>query len=199
MKIIDCVQGTPEWLAARCGIPTASNFDKIVDISGKPSKQRKKYLYQLAGERITGKAEETYQNGAMQRGIKLEAEARNYYEFTCGKTVKEVGFCLVDGKWKYGASPDGLVDKDGKVEIKCPTIATHVTYLVDGGLPSDYFQQVQGQLLVTGRDWCDFISYYSGMNPLIVRVEPDKKFLAILKAELEAFCAELEEVVAKIK
>lgn len=199
MKIIDCVQGTPEWHAARCGIPTASNFDKIVDTSGKPSKQRKKYLYQLAGERVTGKAEETYQNGAMQRGIQMESEARNFYEFTSGKTIKEVGFCLADGQWKYGASPDGLVDKDGKVEIKCPTIATHVTYLIDGSLPSDYFQQVQGQLLVTGREWCDFISYYPGMNPLVVRVEPDRKFQAILKAELEAFCAELEEVVARIK
>lgn len=198
MKFLDCVQGSPEWFAARCGIPTASNFDKIVDLSGNPSRQRKKYLYQLVGERITGKAEETFQSFAMQRGREVEAEARNFYELTNGQAIQQVGICLSDGAALYGASPDGLVGKNGAIEIKCPMLSTHVSYLLDGNLPSDYFQQVQGQLFVTGRTWCDFISYYPGMNPLIVRVRPDKVFQEKLKAELEAFCAELEEVVQKL-
>lgn len=198
MKIVNCEQGSPEWFLARCGIPTASNFDKIVDGSGAPSKQRKKYLYQLAGERVIGKAEETYQNAAMQRGTEMEGEARSFYEMTTGQGVAQVGFCVVDSGI-YGASPDGLVWDDGGIEIKCPMLSTHISYLIGKKLPADYFQQVQGGLLVTERKWTDFISYYPGLNPLVVRVEPDPDFQAKLKTELEAFCAELEEVVKKLK
>ena len=198
MKIILCEQGSPEWFAARCGVPSASNFDHIITSKGEPSKQRQKYLYQLAGERITGKAEETYQNGAMQRGIEMEEEARKLYEFTSGEKVTQVGFCVTENP-AFGASPDGLIGKDGGIEIKCPQIATHVSYLLDGGLPSDYFQQVQGSILVTGRKWWDFESYYPGMKPLIVRVVPDVKFLEKLKLELTEFCSELEEIVKKVR
>lgn len=195
MKIIECEQGSPEWFQARCGVPSASSFDKIVDISGNPSKQRKKYLYQLAGEIITGKQEETYQNSAMLRGKELEAEARSLYELTSGASVKQVGFCLGDG---YGCSPDGLIGEDGGVEIKCPMMATHVGYLLNGELPSDYFQQVQGSILITGRKWWDFVSYYPAMKPLIVRVNPDKKFLEKLESELGIFTNELKEIAEKI-
>lgn len=199
MRIVDCTQRSPEWFAARVGIPTASNFDKIVTASGAPSKQRQKYLYQLAGERITGKTEETYQNAAMQRGTEMEGEARSFYEMMTGEKIDLVGLCLSDGKAIYGASPDGLVGKDGGIEVKCPLISTHVGYLLDWGLPADYFQQVQGGLLITGRKWCDFISYFPGLKPLIVRVEPDRIFQAILKVELEAFCKNLDELVEKIR
>ena len=107
MKKIDCVQGTPEWFAIRCGIPTASNFDKIITTKGDPSKQRTKYLWQLAGEYVAGKSDETYQNAAMIRGVEIEPEARTYYEITNGVEVEKVGFCLAEGG--YGASPDGFV------------------------------------------------------------------------------------------
>lgn len=198
MKIVDCVQGTPEWYSARLGIPTASCFDKIVDDEGNPSKTRKRYMFQLAGERVTGKMEETFQSQAMLRGKEMEAEARSFYEVVSGNEVIPVGFCVSEGGAVYGASPDGLVGKEGTIEIKCPTMATHVSYLLDGNLPSDYFQQVQGQLLVTGREWCDFVSYYPGMNPLIIRIVPNAKFQKKLKQELETFCKELEQVVKKI-
>jgi putative phage-type endonuclease len=199
MRIIDCVQGSPEWHLARCGVPTASSFDLIITTKGEPSKQRLKYLYKLAGEQITGIAEETYQNGAMLRGKELEAEARKLYEFMSGETVQEVGFCVVDGDYAYGASPDGLVGEDGNLEIKCPSLSVHVGYLLDNKLPTDYFQQTQGQLLVTGRKFCDFISYYPGMKPLLIRVKPDKDFHKVLKTELEKFCVELKQVVEKIR
>jgi putative phage-type endonuclease len=195
MKIIDCVQGTPEWFSARCGIPSASNFDKIITMDGKPSKQRTKYLYQLAGERLAGKPEETYTNGAMQRGKELEAEARKLYQIVTGNEVQEVGFCLAEG---YGASPDGLVGQDGSLEIKCPIISTHVGYLLEKVVPSDYFQQTQGQLLVTGRSWVDFVSYYPGIKPLIIRAERDEKFIAALKTELVNFCEELNDISNRI-
>jgi len=197
MKIINCEQGTPEWHAARCGVPSASNFDRIITLDGKPSKQRQKYLYQLAGEKITGTAEEIYQNEAMQRGKQLEDEARKLYEMLTEKEVKQVGFCLNKNPL-YGASPDGLIGEEGLLEIKCPIISTHVGYLLENNLPNDYLQQIQGQLLVTGREWCDFMSYYPAMKPLIVRVIPDKEFQKMLKKELKVFCVELEEVIKKI-
>jgi exodeoxyribonuclease (lambda-induced) len=141
MIIIDAPQRSAEWYAARCGVPSASSFDKIITVDGKPSKQAMKYLYQLAGERITGKAEESYVNGAMQRGIELEAEARQLYSIITDLPVQEVGFCVSEGWARYGASPDGIVDSEGLLEIKCPTLATHVCYLLDNALPSEYFQQ----------------------------------------------------------
>ncbi len=195
MKIIDCVQSSPEWHAARCGVPTSSNFDKLVTSKGLPSKQKDKYLWRLAGERVTRVSEEGYKNATMDRGNILEAEARETYEFITGKTVTEVGFCLAEG---YGASPDGLVDDDGMLEIKCPIISTHVSYLLKGVMPIDYVQQVQGQLLVTGRKWCDFMSYFPSLRPLIIRIYPDKDFQEALKKELVSFCNELDKVVEKI-
>lgn len=197
MKIIDCVQGTPEWDAVRVGIPTASNFDKIITTKGEPSKQCIKYLYQLAGESITGIPEDKYKNENMQRGIEMEDEARQLYTLISGNKVDQVGFCLDDAG--YGASPDGMVEKDGLLEIKCPTIAVHVDYLIKNSLPSDYFQQAQGQLLVTGRKWGDFMSYYPGLKPLIVRVERDEVFLKALKSELSLFMEELVTVIKKIR
>jgi len=197
MKIIDVPQGSQEWLAARAGIPSASKFDNIIDTSGQPSKQRKRYLYQLAGERITRKSEETYQNAAMLRGKELEAEARSFYELTNGVTVEQVGFCLADGG--YGASPDGLVGTDGGLEVKCPLIYTHVGYLLSGTMPTDYILQVQGALLVTGRKWWDFCSYFPGLTPLVVRVLPDAKLQKKLAVELELFCRELSEISEKIR
>ena len=199
MKILDHIQGSEEWFAARCGIPTSSNFDKILTTKGVVSKQREKYLYRLAGEKITGKSEETYRNDAMLRGQEMEAEARALYELMTGSKVEQVGLCITEEPTVYGASPDGLVGKDGLLEIKSPLISTHVGYLLNKELPMDYYQQLQGQLLVTGRKWVDFFSYYPAMKPLLIRVEPDKVFLKALKVELEIFAKELDELVEKIK
>jgi len=192
-------QGSPGWLAARVGIPTASNFDKIVTTKGEPSKQAIKYMFQLAAERITGKKEETYQNAAMTRGIEMESEARAMYELVTGDTVEQVGVCYPDKKKLWGCSPDGLIGDEGALEVKCPTSAVHVGYLIEGVLPIDYFQQVQGQLLVTARHHVDFMSYYPGLKPLIIRVAPDDKFIASLKKELINFCKELDRITDKIK
>jgi len=197
MRIIDVPQTSPEWFAARLGVPSASNFDMIVTTKGERSKQRDKYLYRLAGETVAGKSEETYQNAAMQRGIELEAEARQLYELITGNTTTQVGFCIHDEG--YGASPDSLVGDDTTIEIKCPTMAVHVGYLLENRLPVEYIQQVQGQLLVTDRKYADFTSYYPGIRPLIVRVERDEKFIQLLRTELLLFVNDLKEVVAKIK
>lgn len=199
MRIIQCEQGSAEWFRARAGIPTASSFDKIITTTGTRSKQREKYMFQLAGERIIGKPEETYTNAAMQRGKEMEAEARQNYEFIYGETVEQVGLCVTEGEMVVGASPDGLLNANGGLEIKCPELATHVSYLLDNKLPTAYFQQVQGNLFVTGREWWDFVSYYPGLKPLLIRVERDENFIKALRVELGIFCAELEEVYKKIR
>lgn len=200
MVILDCVQNTPDWFQARVGIPTASNFDKIITSKGEPSKTRIKYMYQLAGERITNKySEDIYQTPSMLRGIQMEEEARSLYEMLTGKTVIKVGLCKMEGGLICGASPDGLVDENGGIEIKCPMVHTHIEYLLNNKLPTEYFQQVQGELFVTGREWIDFISYYPGIKPFILRVEPDKEFHKKLRVELEIFCNELNELTERLR
>jgi len=199
MKVLDHEQGSKEWFAARAGLPTASNFDKLITTKGEPSKQAQKYMYQLAGEAITGTKEEGFQSDAMTRGIEMEGEARSLYSLATGLDVEEVGLCLMDGKVPAGASPDGLVGDDGLVEIKCPKLATHVEYMLADKMPTTYFQQVQGQLMVTDRDWCDFMSYYPAMPLFKVRVKRDDVFIEALKVELKKFNRELEAVVSKLK
>lgn len=198
MIVIDCVQGSEEWKAVRVGVPSASNFDKIVTTKGEPSKQAQKYMYQLAGERVSGIREEGFQNDAMKRGVELEAEARSEYELIESLEIQQVGFCFDDLK-RYGCSPDGLVGKQGMVQFKCPLLSTHIGYLIDGTFPMDYFQQVQGELFVTGRKWTDFVSYYPGLKRFKVRVERNEEFISKLKTELDKFCNELEKTVEKIK
>jgi predicted phage-related endonuclease len=199
MIIDTAVQGTREWKDARGGIPTASAFDMLITSKGEPSKQWQKYMYALAVERITGVKEDGYKNDAMLRGIEMEAEARKMYELITDSVVETVGVCYPDEKKLWGCSPDGLVGKDGALEIKCPTAPVHVEYILEGKLPTAYFQQTQGQLFITGRKWVDFMSYYPGIKPLIIRVMPDKDFLHKLRVELELFTTELNDVVERIK
>lgn len=199
MIIANCEQGTPEWFAIKAGVASASNFDKIVTTKGELSKQSTKYLYQLAGERITGIREQGYQSASMERGTQLEDEARRLYSLVTGLSIEQVGFVYLDDKKLVGASPDGLVGSDGLLEIKCPEIHTQVGYLLEKCLPMTYFQQVQGQLFVTGRKWCDFVSYYPQLRPLIVRVERDEVFIGKLKTALDSFCDELIAVEKKLR
>jgi putative phage-type endonuclease len=199
MIALNCDQGSEQWFAERVGRPSASRFGEIITTKGVPSKQAEKYLYELAGERIIGTKTETYQTPAMLRGVEMEAEARQLYELMRDVEVEQVGICYQDEKRKFGASPDGLVGDDGCLEIKCPTLPVAVEYLLAGRLPTKYFQQVQGQLLVTGRAWVDFLSYYPGLSPLIVRVERDETFLTYLKVALDDFCEKLEKITEQLR
>jgi len=198
MKIINCEQRSAEWLEARGGIPTASSADKIVTSRGEPSKQALGYLYALAAERIAGIREPSYMSAAMEEGIAREEESRQVYAMLREVEVEEVGFCLSDCG-RYGCSPDGLVDEDGLVELKNPSGKVAVEYLIGNKLPTAYVQQIQWQLLVTGRKFCDFVSYYPGLPTLIVRVERDEPFLEKLEKELISFCNKLDEVCDQLK
>jgi len=197
MIIENCEQGTPEWHRLRTAKPSASQFKNIVTSDGKRSTMRAKYLYQLAGERITGTREESYQNGAMQRGTKMEPEARAMFSMVTGFDVEEVGCCVHDSGL-YLCSPDGLIGDMG-VEIKCPSMAVHVSYLLGNKVPADYYQQVHGSMLVTGFNQWFFVSYYPGLKPLIHLEKRDDVFCKKLEEELNKFCKELDEIAEKIR
>jgi len=198
MRIIDCEQRSPEWYAARLGIPTASNFAKIITSNGAPSKQADGYLNQLVAERITGTMEEGFQSASMEEGVRREAASRRIYAMDHETEVQEVGFCL-HYSGLFGCSPDGLVGDDGMIELKNPLAKTAIQYLRSGDLPSDYFHQVQGQLLVTGREWCDFVVYYPGLWRFEIRVLPDKEFHGKLLDALMTFCRELDVVEGDLR
>ena len=198
MIILDVPQLSTQWFEAKAGLPSAGSFDQLVTSKGEPSKQRQKYLYQLAGETISGSKAETFQSWAMQRGTEMEAEARQSFEFIHGVELKQVGLVYPDEQKKYACSPDGLLE-DAGFEMKCPLIHTHVGYLLDNKLPTDYVQQVQGGMLVTGFDKWYFLSYFPGLPPLILLIERDEKFIEKLKAELETFCNDLAITVKKLR
>jgi hypothetical protein len=180
MRIINCEQGSPEWLQARLGVPSASSYSKLITTTGKASAQAEAYINQLVAERITGESSFFQVTDPMQRGMDLEPEARVRYEMETGNLVEQVGFLMHD-TLEAGASPDGLVGESGGLEIKCPMPSTHVEYLRDGRLPSKYIQQVQGCLWISGRDWWDFMSYHPKMTPLIIRVYRDEVFIKALE------------------
>lgn len=190
-------QGSPEWNNSRCGIPTASVFDQIITTKGEPSKSQQRLLYKLAGEAITGQPEESYSSTAMERGKVLEAEARALYEFHTGRTVEQVGIVYSDERKLWACSPDGLMADRG-LEIKCPSMAVHVSYLLGKKLPTDYFQQVHGSMFVTGLNKWDFLSYYPGLPPLMITVEKDEEWCAAFGNMIYDFCEKLEVVKRQI-
>lgn len=193
-------QLSPEWFEARVGVPSASCFDKIVTSKGEPSKQAINYAYALAGERIAGTKTETFQSPAMARGVEMEAEARQLFELMTGYNVRQTGICYPDENKQCSCSPDGIIDdQETGLEIKCPLIHTHVAYLLARKLPTEYIQQVQGSMLITSfRQW-HFISYYPGLPPLHVIVEWDEVFISKLSAELNKFCALVDDTVKRLK
>ena len=198
MKILTFKQQSPEWFAARLDIPTASEFKKIITSKGKPSDQALGYAYTLAAARLSGIRDKSFSSAATEEGIRREEESRMVYAMLRETEVRQVGFCLEDGG-RWGCSPDGLVGDDGLVEFKNPTGKVAIKYLVDNKIPTKYFVQVQGQMFVTGRDWCDFCSYYPGLPTLIVRVERDEKFIGLLEEALIKFSDKLDEVCTEIK
>ena len=171
MIIHNIEQGSPEWFAVRKLKLTASKADAIATAG----KGLETLCSDLVAEAYSKAEPERYTNDAMERGNILEAEARGMYEaLNDFVQVQEVGF--VEYNKFVGCSPDGLVGDDGLVEIKCPQDKTYANYLITGDIDSKYSWQMQMQMLVTGRKWCDYVVY----NPnyakscVIVRVEADK-------------------------
>lgn len=188
-------QGSEAWFDLRVGRITASKFSDLM--AGESTKTYKDLIYNTAGEIIAGTKEESYSNAIMERGVELEPEARLLYEEVCSVMVDQVGFVTHDEIHPeyIGVSPDGMIDGGGLIEIKCPIMKTHIGYLDADKLPTIYKWQVQGQLLVTGEPFCDFMSYYPGIRPLIVRVEPDKEMHEQLLERIEITVKQIKEIV----
>lgn len=199
MRIIECEQYSDPWWEARRGVPTASNFDKLLTAkTQKLSAQAIGYAHQLVGEKYDlsyGQHEDTA-TAAMRTGTILEPQIRRLFEMERDMDVEQVGFCLTDDG-RFGSSPDSLIGDDGVLEIKSPMAKTQVGYLMAGDLPPEYACQCHGHLIVTGRAYCEFISYTPGLPYLLVRVEPNE-FTSKLRDALEEFWKIYLQVAARI-
>ncbi len=198
MKILEAEQGTQEWLDARLGRPSASQFHKLITSSGKPSTQADSYINTMIAERLMGYSEPVYVTDAMQRGTDLEPEARELYEFISDVKVQEVGFIL-DNSGEFGCSPDGLIGEEGGLEIKCPAPHNHIAWSRKGVCPAKHYAQVQGCMYITERKWWDFMSYHPDMKPFIVRVERDEEFITNLAEQILLAVTEIISEVRNLK
>ena len=202
MKIIDAIQGTPEWLAARAGRVTASMISAVLM---KPETAGyRDYQAQLGAELLTGKPQGSdYTNAAMQFGTETEPLARSAYEAETGFSVDEVGLCIHPTIDRAGASPDGLVGNSGLVEIKCPKPATHLANLIAGAVPAGYKNQMMWQMSCTGRDWCDFVSFRpdlpENLQLFIIRHRKDPAEILKLETAVMAFLAGVDQMIEKLR
>lgn len=190
-------QRSPEWYASRAGRATASKFATIM-ANGKGAET---YKAELVAERLSGSFEETYTSKAMQDGIEREAIARLKYELVSGNTVTECGFFAHDSILA-GASPDGLVNHDGLIEVKSPIPSTHLATLHTGRIPNQYYWQMMGQMWLTERLWCDYVSFhpsFANAQLFVKRVERDEVAIEELKDATTQFLAGVEREVDFVK
>ena len=197
-------QRSEEWFAARLGCVTASRTaDVMAKTKSGYAASRANYLAQLITERLTQTSVKGFTSAAMQHGTDTEPQARMAYELMTGETVAETGFIPHPTIAGFGASPDGLVGSDGLIEIKCPNSATHIETLLDGKVPSQYMIQMQVQMMCTGREWCDFVSFDprmpGDMNFWMQRVHADHATQTDIKAEVIKFLGDLEMKLQQLR
>ena len=195
----DIEQGTDEWHALRRGKITASAVSRLITATGKPANNdtSRAQLLQLLAERITGESEASFYGDDMARGHLLEPLARDLYANHYAP-VNECGFVTrsFDSGLVLGYSPDGLVDEDGLIEIKSPRQKNHLKALLANEVPAEYVPQVQLGLAITGRSWCDFISYAPGLPLFVKRCHHDAGVIAQLITAAEAAELELQRLMA---
>jgi putative phage-type endonuclease len=197
-------QRTEEWFRARVGKATASRIaDVLSKIKTGESASRKNYKMELVVQRLTGQLGESFTNAAMEWGTATEPQARMAYEAHTGSFVEEKGF--VDHptiEW-FGCSPDGLVGDDGLIEIKCMNTANHVETIIEGKPPSRYIPQMQCQMAVTGRQWCDFVAFDprlpEDLQLLVVRVDRDQEYIDQMEVEVKQFLSEVNDLFNQLK
>ena len=174
---VNIEQGSESWLEARRGIVTASEVHKLLTSKGAVATNQtaREYIAELAAERITGHVEDVYVSRDMELGTLNEPYARDGYAEYKGVQVDEVGFMVreYDG-YKLGFSPDGLVSDEGLIEIKSRKPRIQINTILRDGVPNGNMAQIQMGLLVSGRKWCDYVSYSGGLPLWICRVLPDQ-------------------------
>lgn len=199
---MNILQRSADWHSDRIGKVTAS---RVKDLNAKPSKGKALNALGLTilAERLTGVQKEFFTNAAMQWGIDNEAHAIAAYENETGNFVAGTG--LIDHPFieMFGASPDGLVGKDGQIEVKCPDTTTHLNTLLTKQVPDEYIPQITCQLSCTRREWCDFVSYDPRLEPelqiIIIRVFAKDLAIESLEQDVRKFNAAIEEAKASLK
>ncbi|EAP2982557.1 lambda exonuclease family protein [Salmonella enterica subsp. diarizonae] len=197
-------QRSPEWFAARCGKVTASRlYDVMARTKSGYAASRQNYMAELICQRLTGKPEEGFTNAAMMRGTELEPVAREMYalnEFDA--VISEVGLIDHPTIAGFAASPDGIVNDDGLIEIKCPNTWTHLQTLKTGVPKYQYLLQMHAQMMCTGRKWCDFVSFDDRLPPELAyfktRINFDEVLAEEIKQEVVKFLTELETEIQNI-
>ena len=198
-------QGSEEWFAQRLGHVTASRMSDVL-ARGKSGEAvtRAKYRMQIIAERITGRVTESFSSAAMEWGTEQEPFARTRYAAATGRIVDEAEFYTHPTiKW-LGASPDGLLnDTGGLVEIKCPNTQTHLGYMLDKKAPATYVNQMQTQMWVTGRAWCDFVSYDprvpEHLQLFVSRLQRDNDLIAKMEIETIKFLSEVDDAINQLE
>lgn len=201
--ILNVEQGSEEWLKARLGVITASEFDQIITPSGSKSASADKYMGKLIAEHLTGEEQDSYCSSDMDRGTMLEPKARLFFEAIKGAKVDKVGMVFKDSDKNIACSPDGLlilsegnyINKKGieyvqiekGLEIKCPKLANHISYVISDQMPKQYIPQVQGSIWTTGADGWWFMSYHPDYKPLIIFVERDNEYIEKMEKIILSF------------
>lgn len=204
MIIHDVKQGTPQWHDLRLGIPSGSEFARIVTPTGKLSESRHKLMAELIAERFMGQPLEKFTSAAMERGSGMEEEAVAFYECKRRMDSVKVGFVTNDAK-TIGVSPDRFLGDEELLEVKCPNPENHVSYLlatIDAGkrksVAQEYKPQVQGQMWITGRAKCVTLSYCPGFPPAVLEADRDEDYIKLLSTEVELFSRDLERLWAQL-
>ena len=199
MKLHSAQQGSLDWLKARAGIPTASEFDNLVtpEFKIRTGQTPATYLALKVAEAWLGGPLADFKSFDMEQGNILEDEAIPWYELEFGQKIQRVGLITTDDG-RVGCSPDGLIGEDNGIEIKCPAAQTHVRYLLEGVLPKDYAAQVHGAMWVTGYPRWTFLSYRRGFPALVLTVEREEGFQQRLTEALRKFLADFDEAIAKL-
>lgn len=199
-------QGTLGWLYDRLGHMTSSGATDAISFlkNGKESLARKKYKVRVVTERITGIPRDSFLERLriIKWGKEQEVNARLAYEFLTGNDVDNVGFVKHPTIKNLGASPDGLILSDGLVEFKCPESTTHIEYILDGVVPEEYKPQMLDQILVTNRDWCDFVSYDPRLDInnriFIVRYKPTTQEIIEFEKRATEFLREADDLYERL-
>ncbi len=201
--ITELEQGSAEWHRLRLGKVTASRMSDVLSKGrGKaPSKTAQTYMMELIAERLTGEAKPFFENDAMRWGTETEPQARSMYEVNNNfVSVDEVAF--IEHSEFVGVSPDGLIGEDGMLEIKCPTTITQIKRALTYDYSEDYKAQIQMQLWVAQREWCDFVSFDPRIDCdasfLQQRVYRDEEFIDNMKVVTTSFVERMNEIYNKL-
>jgi putative phage-type endonuclease len=198
-------QRSPEWYAARLGKWTGSRVADATAMlrGGGWGASRERYMGELIAERLTGVPMKNHVTPEMQWGIDQEADAKAAYMAHNFCIIQDVGFIEHPRIPMSGTSPDGLIDDDGQVEIKCPLTSTHLDTLLGETFPERYFKQVQWGMAVTGRRWCDWVSFDPRMPPrmqlYVLRVNRDDAIIGVLEKHCIQFLKELADKIAELE